>query len=161
VSSPTCRKEEVSTNSTTFKWPETNGGSLAFFTCPNNMMFRVNRTCKIGGHWGTFDEDGCGTLAPLLSVLVVQNVISSIPITVYILRYNFCLFSIIQLTNETLVETVEELSTLVQQTEEKPVEQSTENLESIANVLVNVASFVNESDIEINDTVRDQFLAAG
>jgi phosphatidylglycerophosphatase A len=65
------------------------------------------------------------------------------------------------LTNETLVETVEELSTLVQQTEEKPVEQSTENLESIANVLVNVASFVNESDIEINDTVRDQFLVAG
>ena len=54
------------------------------------------------------------------------------------------------------METVEELSTLVQQTEEKPVEQSTENLESIANVLVNVASFVNESDIEINETVRLQ-----
>ena len=60
------------------------------------------------------------------------------------------------MTNETLVETVEELSTLVQQTEEKPVEQSTENLESIANVLVNVANFVNESDIEINETVRIQ-----
>ena len=54
------------------------------------------------------------------------------------------------------METVEELSTLVQQTEEKPVEQSTENLESIANVLVNVANFVNESDIEINETVRIQ-----
>ena len=60
-----------------------------------------------------------------------------------------------QLTNETLVETVEELSTLVQETEERPVEQSTENLESIANVLVNVATFVNESDIEINETVSD------
>ena len=54
------------------------------------------------------------------------------------------------------METVGELSTLVQRTEEKPVEQSTENLESIANVLVNVASFVNESDIEINETVRLQ-----
>lgn len=77
VSSPTCRAEEVSTNVTTFKWPETNGGSLAIFTCPNNMLFQVNRTCEIGGHWGMFREDGCGTLAPQLSVLVAQNVICS------------------------------------------------------------------------------------
>lgn len=64
---------------------------------------------------------------------------------------------LIQLTNETLVETIEELSTLVQETEERPVEQSTENLESIANVLGNVANFVNESDIEINKTASNQF----
>lgn len=69
---------------------------------------------------------------------------------------SFCLF-LIQLTNETLVETIEELSTLVQETEERPVEQSTENLESIANVLGNVANFVNESDIEINKTASNQF----
>ena len=69
---------------------------------------------------------------------------------------SFCL-SLIQLTNETLVETIEELSTLVQETEERPVEQSTENLESIANVLGNVANFVNESDIEINKTASNQF----
>lgn len=68
-----------------------------------------------------------------------------------------CCLSLIQLTNETLVETIEELSTLVQETEERPVEQSTENLESIANVLGNVANFVNESDIEINKTASNQF----
>ncbi len=49
-------------------------------------MFRVNRTCKSDGHWGIFDEGGCGTLAPQLSVLVVQNVISSTNNVV--LRYN-------------------------------------------------------------------------
>lgn len=77
MSSPTCRPEEVITNSTTFKWPETNGGSVATFICPNNMMFSVSRSCRIGGHWDMFDEEGCGTLAPKLSVLVVQNVICS------------------------------------------------------------------------------------
>lgn len=77
VSSPTCRPEEVSTNSTTFKWPETYGGFVARFTCPNNMLFTVTRHCRIGGHWDMFDEEGCGTLAPKLSVLVVQNVIYS------------------------------------------------------------------------------------
>ena len=75
VSSPTCRPEEVSTNITTFKWPETNSGSSAFFTCPNNMLFTVERYCIPGGHWDTFNEEGCGTLAPILDMLVVQNVI--------------------------------------------------------------------------------------
>lgn len=77
VSSPTCRAEEVPTNVTTFKWPETNGGSFAIFVCPNNIMFEVNRFCEIGGHWDMFREDGCGTLAPQFTVLVAQNVIRS------------------------------------------------------------------------------------
>ena len=58
-----------------------------------------------------------------------------------------------------MVETVEELSTFVQEAEERPVEQNTESLDNIANVLVNVATFVNESDMEINKTVSDQILA--
>ena len=61
--------------------------------------------------------------------------------------------SFYQLTNETVIQTVEDLSTLVQETESRPVEQSTENLGNIADVLVNVATFVNESDIVINETV--------
>ena len=58
-----------------------------------------------------------------------------------------------QLTNETLVETVEALSNIVQMTESSPVEQNKEILNNIASTLVNVASFVNETDIEINETV--------
>ena len=58
-----------------------------------------------------------------------------------------------QLTNETLVETVETLSNIVQMTESSPVEQNMEILNNIASTLVSVASFVNETDIEINETV--------
>lgn len=59
-----------------------------------------------------------------------------------------------------MVETVVVLSIFVQEAEESPVEQNTENLDNIANVLVNVATFVNESDMgEINKTVSDQILS--
>ena len=59
----------------------------------------------------------------------------------------------LQLTNETIVQTVETLSTLVQMSESSPVEQNMEILNSIANTLVSVASFVNDTDIEVNETV--------
>ena len=59
----------------------------------------------------------------------------------------------LQLTNETLVETVETLSDIVQVTESSPVEQNMEILNNIASTLVNVASFVNESNELINETV--------
>ena len=59
----------------------------------------------------------------------------------------------LQLTNETLVETVEILSDIVQMTESSPVEQNMEILNNIASTLVNVASFVNNTDIEINENV--------
>ena len=58
-----------------------------------------------------------------------------------------------QLTNETLVQTVETLSTLVQMSENSPVEQNMEILNNIASALVSVASFVNDTDIEVNETV--------
>ena len=59
----------------------------------------------------------------------------------------------LQLSNETLVETVEILSDIVQVTESSPVEQNMEILDNIASTLVNVASFVNESNEQINKTV--------
>ena len=51
------------------------------------------------------------------------------------------------------METVEILSDLVEISEARPVEQNTDNLNDIANVLANVANFVNESDTQINETV--------
>ena len=149
----------MSINDTTFKWPETNGGSDASFTCPNNPSFTVSRRCIPGGQWGIFDEAGCGVLTQVFRDISAssQNVYNNLLyMQLLILHKNFIYF---QITNETLVETVEELSTFVQEAEERPVEQNTENLDNIANVLVNVATFVNESDMEINITVSDQILA--
>ena len=48
---------------------------------------------------------------------------------------------------------MEILSDLVESSEASPVEQNTGNLNGIANVLANVANFVNESNIQINETV--------
>ena len=45
------------------------------------------------------------------------------------------------------------LSDLVEMSEARPDEQNTDNLNDIANVLVNVANFVNESSVQINETV--------
>ena len=59
----------------------------------------------------------------------------------------------IQLTNETITQTLEDLSNIVEVAEITPVEQSADNLESVADVLVNDAMFVNESNAEINITV--------
>ena len=59
----------------------------------------------------------------------------------------------LQLTNETLGTTVETLSDLVQMSQESPVEQNTGVLNDIASTLVNVASFVDQFDVEINATV--------
>ena len=67
------------------------------------------------------------------------------------------IYDFIQLTNETITQTLEDLSTLVEVAETRPVEQSADNLDSVANVLVNVATFVNESNEEINKTVREPF----
>ena len=62
-----------------------------------------------------------------------------------------------QLTNETLEQTVELLTNLVQMTEVSPVEQNTGNLNDIANTLANVANFVDEADVEVNETVSQWF----
>lgn len=62
-----------------------------------------------------------------------------------------------QLTNETLAQTVNTLSGLVQMSESSPVEQNMDNLNSIASTLINVATFVNESTVEINETVSYTF----
>ena len=62
-----------------------------------------------------------------------------------------------QLTNETLEQTVESLTNLVQMTEVSPVEQNTGNLNDIANTLANVANFVDEADVEVNETVSQWF----
>lgn len=62
-----------------------------------------------------------------------------------------------QLTNETLEQTVELLTNLVQMTEISPVEQNTGNLNDIASTLANVANFVDEADVEVNETVSQWF----
>ena len=62
-----------------------------------------------------------------------------------------------QLTNETLEQTVELLTNLVQMTEVSPVEQNTGNLNDIASTLANVANFVDEADVEVNETVSQWF----
>ena len=41
--------------------------------------------------------------------------------------------------------------------ESSPVEQNMDNLNSIASTLINVATFVNESAVEINETVSYTF----
>ena len=49
---------------------------------------------------------------------------------------------------------METLNDLVQMSQESPVEQNTGILNDIASILVNVASFVDQSDVEINSTVE-------
>ena len=48
---------------------------------------------------------------------------------------------------------METLTILAQASEESPVEQNTGNLNAIASTLVNVASFVDASQVEITATV--------
>ena len=71
-----CAQEEVTTNSTVFKWPDTAGGSNASFICPNNLLFTVSRMCFKDGQWGEFDDKGCGVLGPEIEVIsmAAQNV---------------------------------------------------------------------------------------
>ena len=52
---------------------------------------------------------------------------------------------------------MELLTSLVQMSEGSPVEQNIGNLNGIANTLGNVASFVDEVDVEINETVSQSF----
>ena len=54
------------------------------------------------------------------------------------------------MTNETLGEIVEMLSNITNTSVESSIEQSMENLDQIANTLANVATFVNQSDEEID-----------
>ena len=52
---------------------------------------------------------------------------------------------------------MELLTNLVQMSEVSPVEQNTGNLNDIASTLVNVANFVDEADVEVNETVSQWF----
>ena len=58
------------------------------------------------------------------------------------------------MTNETLGQAVKTLSNIVQDSTTSPVEQNTGILNNIANTLTNVASLVDEADVEVNVTVR-------
>ena len=54
-----CSREIITTEQTTFDWPETVGGDTATYQCQNNN--NVTRVCEIGGTWMTFDLEGCDT----------------------------------------------------------------------------------------------------
>ena len=148
---PTCKLEVILSNGVVFKWPETASSSSASFVCPNNMMFTVTRQCYFDGQWGIFNDEGCGVLATQFGDINVasENVMKQL----CSFCYNSCHSYHLQLTNETLVQTVETLTVLAQASKESPVEQSMGNLNAIASTLVNVASFVVESKVEINATV--------
>ena len=59
-----------------------------------------------------------------------------------------------QLTSESLGQTMEALSTLVQRSENNTRQQSAVNLNTIATTLINVATFVNRSAEIVNETVN-------
>ena len=58
-----------------------------------------------------------------------------------------------QLTNETVEESVAMLSQIVAQSQENEVDQTEDNLNTIAQSIGQVANFVTESNVMINENV--------
>ena len=58
-----------------------------------------------------------------------------------------------QLTNETVEESVAVLSQIVAQSQENEVDQTEDNLNTIAQSIGQVANFVTESNVMINENV--------
>ena len=137
-----------------FDWPETPRNSIAVYTCPNNLHFSVSRECSAEGVWQNFNEQGCGMLTEELEMITTttQNV-CIIYITWYFpLSYTHSLSYYSQLTNVRIEDLVEDLSRAVGEGNE--VDQTEENFNVISNTLANITSFIAESNVVINETVR-------
>ena len=113
----------------------------------------MTRSCDIGGVWNQFDENACDSLSGQLNILI--DLFSNVrEIMVIICYVNTLQIIIIQLTTDTYETAVSRLSQAIELSETNTIEQNSEVLNSVANYSAELATFVEDTNVILNDTVR-------
>ena len=149
-----CESETVPTTSgITYIWQTSIPGTTANFTCPLNSNTIVSRVCSITG-WDSFDNEGCGNSSEVSNQLdnvfnnVIINLIQSMPN-----RRLMYSSSYPQLTTGTYVTAVSVVSQALEQSTNDTNKQSSTTLSTVADYLMDLSTFVTESNVMINETV--------
>ena len=151
-----CDAQNISVESdTTFYWPETEGGKIATIACPSSQAISVSRSCGIGGTWSEFDARSCSGISGQLSDLVdlFSNVRQCMKSWVAKVGNKKSSISHVQLTTEIYDTAVSRLSQVINTTETNMDQQSSQVLNTVANYTAEVAEFVENSNVIINNTV--------
>ena len=155
-----CESEAVETDSgITYFWPATAPGFTANFSCPLNSTILVTRACGNMG-WVHFDEEACGDSDQVNNQL--DNVFNNVRhISITNLYFSVEMpFPFIQLTTENYATAVLVVSQVIAQSVNDTNEQTSDTLTAVTDYLVDLSLFVENSDVQINETVRLQYMLA-